>query len=152
MTPDAIYKTARTREESLAALRQQGYILPGGQVPGGSLRGRVEGYGQLGGGGRRKAAVESIEQARATGVRDPRNRYTMTAAERRVYDAEQRYRMVLEGRNPYASPGFGSTPDPYGQRLNTRGAGPSAPLTPQIAAQVEKDYRRWLASGGQIYQ
>ena len=69
-----------------------------------------------------------------------------------VYDAEQRYRMVLEGRNPYASPGFGSTPDPYGQRLNTRGAGPSAPLTPQIAAQVEKDYRRWLASGGQIYQ
>lgn len=152
MTPDAIYKTARTREEALAALRQQGYILPGGQVPGGSLRGRVEGYGQLGGGGRRKAAVASIEQARATGVRDPRNRYTMTAAERRVYDAEQRYRMVLEGRNPYASPGFGSTPDLYGRRLNTRGAGPVAPLTPQIAAQVEKDYRRWLASGGQIYQ
>ena len=84
-----------------------------------------------------------------TGVRDG-SRYTMTEAERRLYDAETRYRMVLEGRNPFASPGFGSTPDPFGSRLNTIGTG-GAPLTPQIAAAVEKDYRRWLASGGQMF-
>ena len=92
-----------------------------------------------------------MEDAVNTGVRDPRNRYTMTAAERRLYDAEAAYRLVLEGKNPFASPGFGNTPDPYGEGLNNVGASGSQPLTPQIAAMVEKDYRRWLTSNGEVF-
>ncbi len=152
LTPEAIYKQAgNSRVRARELLTEHGYLLPGGQVPGGSLRGRVQGFGQMGRGGTRKAASQAVVDARVTGVRDPRNRYTMTAAERRLYDAETRYQMVLEGKNPFASPGFGSTPDPYGIGLNKRGAGPSAPLTPKIAATVEKDYRRWLASSGQMF-
>lgn len=55
----------------------------------------------------------------------------LTAAERRLRDSEQRWLQVLEGRNPYTRGGAG--------------------LTPTISAQVEKDYRRWLTSGGQIF-
>ncbi|KRC37516.1 hypothetical protein [Oerskovia sp. Root22] len=150
MTPETIYRLNPNREDALKALRDQGYILPGGQVPTGSLQGRVEGFGQMGGGGTRKAASAAVEEARRTGVRDPRSRYTMTAAERRLNDAERRYQMVLEGRNPFASPGFGNTPDPQGLGLNTVGAS-RGPLTPQIAAMVETDYRRWLATGGQKF-
>lgn len=152
MTPDAIYKTSKTREEALEALRAHGYILPGGQTPGGSLRGMVEGFGQLGRGGTRRAASQAVLDARSSGVRDERSRYTMTAAERRLSDAERDYRMVLQGRNPWASRGFGQTPDPYGEGLNAVGGDSGAPLTPQIAAAVERNYRRWLATGGQIYQ
>lgn len=152
LTPEAIYKQAgNNRVKARELLTEHGYLLPGGQVAGGSLRGRVQGFGQMGKGGKAKAARNAVLDANATGVRDPRNRYTMTAAERRLYDAETRYRMVLEGKNPFASPGFGNTPDPYGLGLNTVGAGPGAPLTPQIAAMVERDYRRWLASGGQKF-
>ena len=152
LTPEAIYKQAgNSRVKARELLSEHGYLLPGGhQVPGGSLRGRVEGFGQMGKGGKGKAASQAVLDARRTGVRDPRSRYTMTAAERRLYDAETRYRMVLEGRNPFASPGFGNKPDPYGLGLNNKG-GASRPLTPQIAAMVEKDYRRWLATGGQKF-
>lgn len=55
----------------------------------------------------------------------------LTAAERRLRDSEQRWLQVLDGRNPYTRGGSG--------------------LTPTISAQVEKDYRRWLTSGGQIF-
>ena len=150
MTPETIYRLNPNREDALKALRDQGYILPGGQVPTGSLQGRVEGFGQMGRGGTRKAASAAVEEARRTGVRDPRSRYTMTAAEQRLNDAERRYQMVLEGRNPFAAPGFGNVPDPFGEGLNRVGAS-RAPLTPQIAATVEADYRRWLRTGGQVF-
>lgn len=150
LTPDAIYRLNGTdRAAAVRDLERYGYILPGGQNPKGSLVGQREGFGALGRGGTRKAASQAVLDARASGVRDG-SRYTMTEAERRLYDAEQRWRMVQEGRNPYASPGFGNTPDPFGQRLNTVGAG-DAPLTPEIAAQVETDFRRWLLSGGQVF-
>lgn len=129
MTPETIYRLHPRREDALRVLREHGYILPGGQVPGGSLRGVVEGYGQLGRGGTRVGARQAIEEARRVGVRDPRSRFTMTAAERRLFDAEQRYAAVLEGRNPLGR----------------------SPLTPQIAASVEADYRRWLLTGGQVF-
>src|SRR5690606_37444449 len=100
MTPESIYDNAarfggRTdaerREYALRELRHHGYILPEGQVPGGSLRGQREGFGQMGRGGTRKAASRAVVDYRETGVRDPRSRYTMTAQERRLYDAQQRY-------------------------------------------------------------
>lgn len=95
-TPEQIYKWANgDREKALELLAQHGYILPGGQVPGGSIRGMVEGFGQFGRGGRAKAASQVVVEARRTGVRDPLDRYTMTAAERRLYDAEQDWIDVL---------------------------------------------------------
>lgn len=149
MAPDTIYRLNPDRADALKALRDQGYILPGGQNPLGSIVGQREGFGALGRGGTRKAASQAVLDARVTGVRDG-SRYTMTEAERRMHDAEQRWRMVQQGRNPYSSPGFGNTQDPLGLRLNTVGAG-SAPLTPTISAQVESDYRRRLATSGEVF-
>lgn len=126
LTPEGIYKQAGTdRAEALRLLEQHGYTFPGGKTPK-----PLEGFGQMGRGGTRVGARSAVEQARATGVRTG-SRATMTAAERRLYDSEQRWGAVLEGRNPYSRDGSG--------------------LTPRISAQVETDYRRWLTSGGQIY-
>jgi hypothetical protein len=65
----------------------------------------------------------------------------MTEAERRLFDAKARWELVQQGVNPYGAPSM--TPR---AKINT------SPLTPQIAAQVEKDYRRWLSTGGQIFK
>lgn len=150
MTPELIYGMNLSRAETLELLKYHGYILPGGQIPTGALRGQVQGFGQMGAGGRRAGAVRDIEKARATGVRDPRNRNTMTAAERRLYDAEQNYLLALSGISPYTSPGFGNTPDPSRQRLNTVGA-TTRPVTQTEMATAEYEYRRELALGGQRY-
>lgn len=56
-------------------------------------------------------------------------RSDLTAAEKRLQSASLRWEAVQDGRNPYG-----------------RG-----PLTPEVAARVEADYRRWLASSGQIF-
>ena len=64
---------------------------------------------------------------RGAGPATPRS--GLTAAEQRVQKAASRWEAVQEGRNPFG-----------------RG-----PLTPEIAARVEGDYRRWLASNGQIH-
>ncbi|WP_413455988.1 hypothetical protein ACLQ8T_05770 [Glutamicibacter sp. FR1] len=150
LTPEAIYRlNGDNRKAALADLEKYGYVLPGGQNPLGSIRGQREGFGALGRGGERKAASDAVRLARETGVRDG-SRYTMTEAERRLFDAKRRWELVQQGINPYASPGFGNTPDPFGRGLNNIGGG-DQPLTPKIAAQVEKDYRRWLYSNGQIF-
>lgn len=125
LTPEGIYKTAGSREEALRLLEQNGYTYPGGKSPK-----PLEGYGALGRGGQRVGARTVVDEARRTGVRDG-SRYTMTAAERRVLDSEQRYLAVLDGRNPYSRSGSG--------------------LTPTISAQVETDYRRWLATNGEVF-
>lgn len=125
LTPDAIYEQAGSREEALRALERNGYILPGGQQPGGVIRGDREGFGQMGRGGTRVGARESVLAARETGVRDPSNRATMTGAERRIFDAQANWDAVKAGRNPYG-----------------RGK-----LSPQLAAAVENDYRRIILNG-----
>lgn len=157
MTPESIYDNAdrfggRTelerREYALGELRRHGYILDEGQVPGGSLRGQREGFGALGRGGTRKAASQAVVDARATGVRDPRSRYTMTDQERRLFDAQRRYERALTGVSPYTSPGFGQTPDPYGVGLNRTGGPASRPVTAVELATAERDYRSRLAAWG----
>lgn len=125
LTPEGIYKTAGSREEALRLLEQNGYTYPGGKTPK-----QPEGHGALGRGGQSVGARTVVDESRRTGVRDG-SRYAMTAAERRVFDSEQRYLAVLDGRNPYTRDGRG--------------------LTPTISAEVETDYRRWLTSGGQIF-
>lgn len=102
LTPDGIYaQAAGDRAKALRMLEQYGYVLPGGQDPAGVLRGQREGYGQLGRGGTRVGARHAIELARATGIRHPTSRYTMTAAELRRFDAGAAWGAVREGRNPY---------------------------------------------------
>ena len=140
LTPEGIYKMYPKRADALKALEQHGYILPGGQNPLGSIKGAFyEGFGQMGRGGTRKAATEAVLAARESGMRAG-DRYTMTAAERRFYDAANDWDKVQKGINPRASRGFSTTPDPYGLNLTSSG-GPKAPLTPEIAATVEKRYR-----------
>ena len=120
LTPDGIYERANgNRDAALRMLEQYGYVLPGGQDPGGVLRGQREGYGQMGRGGKRAGARWAVEEARRTGVRHPMSRATMTAAERRRFDAGARWDAVREGRNPYGT----------------------GPLTDRIRLQVERDYQ-----------
>lgn len=130
LTPEAIYQKNLSRTETLKELERYGYILPGGQDPLGSIVGQRDGYGALGRGGTRVGARQAVLEARRTGERKPNDRYTMTEAERRLFDAQLRWDAVREGRNPYSS---------------------KKPLTPDIAARVEKDFRRWLATGGQVF-
>ncbi|AYN57410.1 head maturation protease [Arthrobacter phage Constance] len=122
LTPEAIYQQAGSREEALRLLEANGYILPGGQNPLGSLRGQREGFGQLGRGGTRVGAREAVLEARRTGVRTGA-RATMTAAELRVFDARSRWDQVRKGVNPF---------------------NPKRPLTPEIAARVERDFRKYI--------
>lgn len=141
LTPEAIYKlNGDNRAAALKDLERYGYILPGGQNPLGSITGQREGFGALGHGGSYGAARKRVEDAITNG-RDPAVRATMTEAERRLFDAKARWELVQQGVNPYGAPSM--TPR---ARINT------SPLTPQVAAQVEKDYRRWVATGGQVFK
>lgn len=130
LTPEEIYRRSTSREQALELLRENGYVLPGGQVPGGSIRGDVEGFGALGRGGSRAGVRAQVLEARRTGVRDPRVRATMTEAERRRFDAELAWEAVVQGRNPFGS----------------------GPLSPQVAAAVEKDYRHVVLRGEQQWK
>lgn len=87
MTVDDIYRTAGTRTNVIRMMEQEGYITKAGQVPTGAILGQREGFGALGKGGKARAASDAVT---AAGVRDPLNRYTMTSAERRLYDAQYR--------------------------------------------------------------
>lgn len=125
LTPEAIYDKGLSREATLAELERYGYILPGGQNPTGSIRGQAEGFGALGRGGTRVGARSVIEEARRTGTRDPLQRATMTAAERRVFDAQANWDAVRGGRNPFTN-------------------AKSAKVTPEVAARVEREYRKQI--------
>ncbi|AYR01507.1 head maturation protease [Arthrobacter phage Seahorse] len=125
LTPEAIYQKGLSREQTLSQLERYGYILPGGQNPSGSITGQREGFGALGRGGTRVGARTAVERAIATGVRDPKIRATMTAAERRVFDAQANWDAVRAGRNPFSN-------------------AKKAKVTPEIAARVEREYRKHI--------
>jgi hypothetical protein len=113
-TPDQIYRRATSRTKAIQMLTEEGYIT-GAQVVGGNIRGNlVEGFGQLGKGGAARAASDAVSLARRTGVRDPLNRYTMTAAERRLYDAN--YMLEYQLTRGTIPPSIGAnTADIYSQ-------------------------------------
>lgn len=123
LTPEAIYEKGLSRVDTMELLRKNGYILPGGQNPEGSIVGQREGFGALGHGGERVGVRNAVLEARRTGVRDPAVRATMTEAERLAYDAQTRWDSVRDGQNPF---------------------NPKKPLTPEIAARVEREYRKYI--------
>lgn len=114
LTIDEVYTQAGgSRSRAVQLLTEQGYILPGGQqragvIGYGDLRLDAQGAhyfgaGSLGRGGTRVGATAAHRQAAASGVRDPLNRYTQTAAERRLNDAVLAADAVADGRNPYGT-------------------------------------------------
>lgn len=125
LTPEGIYSQGLPREETLRLLERNGYILPGGQNPSGVIRGQAEGFGSLGRGGTRVGVRSAVEEARRTGERNPAVRATMTAAERRVFDAQLNWDAVQSGRNPFGK----------------------SKLTPQLAAAAENDFRNIIING-----
>lgn len=132
--PETAYTWAKgDRTTALKLLEEHGYILPQGQIPTGALRGQAIGYGQYGKGGAARGASEAVLLALRSEVRDPLNVYTMTAAERRVFEARRDFLLVQNGINPFSE-----------LALRLRGApvisGSNAPLTAQIAAEVEKRF------------
>lgn len=136
MTVDDIYRTAGTRTNALKMLEREGYVT-GPQVRGGNIIGNgpaAQGFGQLGKGGKAKAATDSVLKANADGVRDPLNRYTMTAAERRLYDSQYRLDEARRTGNWPRSVGA-NTADKYSR---------PTPLAPGDLRTLEKAYQNEL--------
>lgn len=112
MTVDDVLDGQRSRAEVLALLEREGYILPAGQVPGGSIRGN-DGLsefgglmaGQMGRGGTRRGATLSYRETIRTGNRDQLNPATQTAAERRLHLAYLNWEAARAGRNPFSTSG-----------------------------------------------
>lgn len=137
MTVDDIYRVAGTRTNAIQLLQENGYIT-GPQVRGGNILGNgpaAAGFGSLGRGGTRRAASEAVLEARATGTRDPLNRATMTAAERRLYDAN--YRLEFARRT-------GRVPRSIGNNSADVNANPII-ATPERLAQLERTLAREVA-------
>lgn len=137
MTVDQVIGAAGgSRTETVRLLRENGFIT-GDQIAGGNLAGNIPNdlaAGALGRGGTRKGATQAYRRAVATGVRDPLEPATQTAAERRLHSAVLAKEAVEQGRNPFA------------------GNSARTPLTPQIRDLVEKNYRRQVeqaASGSE---
>lgn len=126
LTLEQIYERSANRDIAIRIMRGQGYIT-GPQIGGGNVLGQYSGFGALGKGGRARAASNSVSTANRTGVRDPLNRYTMTAAERRLYDAKTRLDIARSGYRPQ-SIGL-NTADKYS---------PLKPITPQALATYER--------------
>ena len=150
MTPEGIYRQAKqwdlSREQVLSLLVEHGYIHEGGQNPLGSLHGQRFGYGQLGHGGKTAGARKAVEEALRTGVRDPNNIYTMTAAERRLFEAERNWKEAQAGLNPYTVRAVERR-----QRLagrNIRYTTPDYQLTASDMVRAEAEYRAALETLG----
>lgn len=113
MTVDEIYRTAGSRSRAVTMLTEQGYILPSGQQARGSIgygalgldseAAHYLGAGEFGRGGTRVGATAAHRAAGRAGVRDSLDRYTQTAAERRLADAVRAAEAVADGRNPYGT-------------------------------------------------
>lgn len=105
MTVDDVYAAATSREHAIQLLRENGFVT-GEQVAGGNILGdRPSDFaaGALGAGGRRVGATAAYRKAVRSGVRDPLEPATQTAAERRLHQAVLMKRAVDAGRNPFGS-------------------------------------------------
>lgn len=131
MTIDDIYLRARNRDEAIELMSENGFIT-GEQIAGGNLRGNAPSEfgdlaaGALGRGGTRKGATLAYRNAIKTGVRNPLEPATQTAGERKLHTAFLRLKAVQRGSNPFAANSLRN------------------PLTPELKALVERDYRRQI--------
>lgn len=136
LTPYGIYGDgSRSRGQVIQALKDNGYILAGGQLPGGAIRGPA---------GIAKSASRATREARETGVRVPTSMATMTAAEKRRYRADRDWQMVRSGVNPYQTGAAEWWQATVEGRPVPRGSTMSTPLTDQHRARAEAAYRRFV--------
>lgn len=144
MTIDDIYRNAGTRTNAIRMMREQGYIVDRGQVavpmsPGVRTDAQViaagRGKGAVTVGGRPVATARASRfDAAVTGRRDPLNRATMTAAERRLYDAHYRLDYALRTGTM-----------PRGVRLSSADVhAQSLRLTAAMLAELRRTYEQQL--------
>ncbi|WP_345750102.1 VG15 protein [Microbacterium rhizophilus] len=147
LTIEDIYaKSNGDRARAIAMMRDEGYILPRGQVavryaPGVRTDAQVLAAGRGGGTflvGDQRVVTGRAQRfdAAASGQRDPLNRATMTAAERRLYDAT--YRLEYARRNGYVPRSVG---------LNSADAASGARgvvATPERIEQLEAELARQI--------
>lgn len=134
-TVDEIYRTAGTRTRALRMLEEEGYILPGGQEPGGSIAGPFR---------LPKNASAATKEAWITGLRDPTSMATMTEAEKRRYRADRDWQMVRAGMNPYQAGAAQRWRFLTEGRGTPRGGSLPRPLTDQDRARAEAVYRQYV--------
>lgn len=143
-TLESLYRRDSDRRFVVENLRYHGYIT-GPQTAGGNIIGNLNTDARVLAGGRGigtyRVGGQLVQTGRASrhdavvaGVRDPLNRATMTAAERRLYDAHY--------REMWARLGF--RPNTVGANSADRGLG-LRPITPQerrdVAARWAAEYR-----------
>ncbi len=144
LTVDDIYRVAGTRTNAVRLLAENGFIT-GPQTREGNIIGR---FRNAYSGGISRAVAGSNRQrviaSRVSGIRDPLDRATMTAAERRLFDAQYRLEYArMTGRLPE-------------QIVNPRGLhGSSADVsssfqgvkaTPQILSGLERDLEQQIST------
>lgn len=142
---DDIYRNAGTRSNAVKMLQEQGFILGRGRTvvprsPGVRTDAQIIAAGR--GQGAVNIAGQQVTTARAnrfdaaaTGQRDPLARSTMTAAERRLYDAHYRLDYALRTGNVPRAIGQSSA-DIYAQSL---------PATPQRMVELREELRTQVA-------
>lgn len=145
LTIDDIYRRAGTRTNAIRMMREEGYLLDRGQVAK-PLSPGVRTDAQVIAAGRGRSTVtiggQTVTTARAsrfdavtTGQRDPLNRATMTAAERRLYDAHYRLQYART---------TGNVPRGVGLSSADVNAAP-IPATPARMAELERALAREVA-------
>lgn len=147
LTVDDIYRVAGSRERAIALMRAEGFIRERGQVavafsPGVRTDAQIlaagRGRGTVAIGGRTVATkrAQRFDAAR-TGARDPLSRATMTAAERRLYDAAYRLEYArIHGHIP-RSVGLNSADVASGAR--------GVPVTPERLDELRDALDRQIA-------
>lgn len=112
LTPEEIYRQARSRREAIELLRKNAYILPDDfrestRLVNGSRWYRNSNFGEFGreaaggqtGRGGTSSPAQAYRQALKQGYRDHGELATMTAAERRLFEARLRYVEALSGHD-----------------------------------------------------
>lgn len=142
-TIEDIYTHDRNRQHVIENLKYHGYITgpqtAGGNILGNDPAGKILAAGR--GRGTYTVGGQTVTTKRAakydaltTGQRDPLNRATMTAAERRLYDAHYRAQWAEAGYRPNS----------VGANSADRGLG-LKPVTPAEAARAREELQRQIA-------
>lgn len=147
-TVEDIYAHDRNRQFVIENLRYHGYITgpqsAGGNILGNDPAARILAAGR--GRGTYTVGGQTVSTSRAarydavtTGTRDPLNRSTMTAAEKRLYDAHYRAQWADAGYRPNS----------VGANSADRGLG-LRPIRPDEAARAREDLRRQIARANAV--